>query len=69
MPQVNRRREPAGPDGAGERKDSMANKMQYVTHQRKDMLDYFQSVGGKHVTAADICECFRQSGKKIGMTT
>ena len=47
----------------------MANRMQYVTHQRKDMLDYFQSVGGKHVTAADICECFRQSGKKIGMTT
>ena len=47
----------------------MANRMQYVTHQRKDMLDYFQSVEGKHVTAADICECFRQSGKKIGMTT
>ena len=47
----------------------MANKMQYVTQQRKDLLEYLQTVEGQHVTAADICDCFHRSGRKIGMTT
>ena len=47
----------------------MANKMQYVTQQRKDLLEYFQTMEGQHVTAADVVDCFHRNGKKIGITT
>ena len=41
----------------------------YNTHQRQEVLTYLQNRAGEHVTAADICAFFKESGKPIGTAT
>ena len=41
----------------------------YKTKQGDELRTYLESVPGKHITAADVCDYFRQTGKPIGMAT
>lgn len=47
----------------------MNTKSPYKTRQGDDLRAYLESVPGKHITAGDVCEYFRRSGKTIGMAT
>ncbi|MBR6322861.1 MAG: transcriptional repressor [Lachnospiraceae bacterium] len=47
----------------------MAEKNQYRTRQRENLLRYLAEHPYKHFTAADICEHFRTGEQKIGTTT
>lgn len=47
----------------------MHSKGQYKTKQRDELRTYLESVPGRHITAGDVCEYFRNSGKPIGMAT
>lgn len=44
-------------------------KGQYKTRQREELLEYLQSVSGKHVTVNDIWKYFNANGITIGITT
>lgn len=41
----------------------------YKTKQGDELRGYLERMPGRHITAGDICEYFRQSGKPIGMAT
>lgn len=47
----------------------MNSKAPYKTRQRDELRNYLQSIPGQHITAADICEYFKNSGKPMGMAT
>lgn len=47
----------------------MKKKGQYQTSQRKELQNYLQTIEGKHITVADICEHFNAQGKTIGTST
>lgn len=47
----------------------MAQKSQYHTRQHDELLNYLQTVPGRHITVGDVCEHFRCCGKNIGTTT
>lgn len=47
----------------------MQSKGSYKTKQGDELRGYLESMSGRHITAGDVCEYFRQSGKPIGMAT
>ena len=47
----------------------MNSKSRYKTKQRELLLGYFETVPGKHVTAADICAYLRSREESIGQST
>lgn len=47
----------------------MNSKAQYKTKQRDEVRTYLESVPGKHITAGDVCEYFKKTGKNIGVAT
>lgn len=47
----------------------MPNKSAYKTKQGDELRNFLERVPGKHITAGDVCEYFRQSGKPMGMAT
>lgn len=47
----------------------MQNKASYKTKQGDELRSYLESVPDRHITAADVCDYFRRSGKSIGMAT
>ncbi len=47
----------------------MEQQSKYKTRQREILLDYLKTVPGKHVTASDLYEHFRQEGVSIGLST
>ncbi len=47
----------------------MAERSKYKTKQSEIMLEYFKKMAGKHVTAADVCEYFKEQGAPIGQAT
>ena len=47
----------------------MAEKNQYRTKQRENLLSFLAEHPHTHFTAADICEHFRTGEQKIGTTT
>ncbi len=47
----------------------MKGKNAYKTKQGDELRTYFENMPGKHITAADICDYFRDTGKPIGMAT
>ncbi len=49
--------------------NTMADKGKYNTKQRERILDYLQGVQGVHITAADVCNHFRDNGTTIGQST
>ena len=44
-------------------------KGKYKTRHSEEMLEFLETMQGKHVTVADVCEFFKGQGKNIGMTT
>ena len=44
-------------------------KQKYKTRQRDILLDYLKTVPGRHITAGDICDYFREQGSPIGQST
>ena len=47
----------------------MGERSKYNTRQREYILEYMQSVGGDHITAADVCEHFRSGANPMGQST
>lgn len=47
----------------------MNSKGQYKTKQGDELRAFLEQSPGKHITAGDVCDYFRQSGKSIGMAT
>lgn len=47
----------------------MAEKAQYQTKQRSDLLEYLEMMRGVHLTAAQIKAHFSEMGSTIGMAT
>lgn len=47
----------------------MNSRSKYKTKQREILVEYFKSVAGKHVTASDVCNYFREQGSAIGQST
>ncbi|MBR2592866.1 MAG: transcriptional repressor, partial [Oscillospiraceae bacterium] len=47
----------------------MAGRSKYNTKQREILLGYLKTVQGEHITAADVCRYFRESGTPIGQST
>ena len=47
----------------------MNSRAKYKTKQRELLLDYFATVPGVHVTAADVCGYFQSRGAEIGKST
>lgn len=47
----------------------MADKNQYKTRQRQELLDYLRSAGKGHITVSDVCGHFQRSGSPIGTAT
>lgn len=41
----------------------------YKTKQGDELRSFLESVPGKHITAADVCDYFRRTGKPMGMAT
>ena len=44
-------------------------KSKYKTKQREILLDHLKEIPGKHFTAGDICEYFKEQGAPIGQST
>lgn len=44
-------------------------KGQYRTKQRDELRAFLESVPGRHITAGDVCEYFKNAGTPIGMAT
>ena len=47
----------------------MNSRSKYRTKQREQLLHYFETVPGVHITAGDVCAYFRQQGTPIGQAT
>ena len=47
----------------------MPTRSKYKTKQRDLLLKYLESVSGKHITANDVCEYFKEQGDAIGQST
>lgn len=47
----------------------MQQKTQYKTKQRDELRAFLQQAPGKHITAGDVCEYFKNAGRPIGMAT
>ena len=47
----------------------MQPKAQYKTKQRDELRAFLEQAPGRHITAGDVCEYFRQAGRPIGMAT
>ena len=47
----------------------MTMKPKYKTKQREEMIAYLETVPGQHITAADVCDYFRQKGSPIAQAT
>ena len=47
----------------------MGERSKYNTRQREYILYYLESVGGDHITAADVCEHFRSGANPMGQST
>lgn len=47
----------------------MNGKSSYKTKQGDELRAYLESVPGRHITAADVCDYFKQSGRPMGMAT
>lgn len=47
----------------------MSEKTQYKTKQKEELIEYLETVPGKHITVNDVCDYFRSHGKSIGTTT
>ena len=47
----------------------MQSKGSYKTRQGDELRSFLESVPGQHITAADVCDYFRRSGKPMGMAT
>ena len=41
----------------------------YKTKQKEELLGYMKEAAGGHITAADVCEYFRQRGTPMGTAT
>ncbi len=41
----------------------------YKTKQRDKLISFLETVPGRHITAGDVCEAFRQEGDPIGQST
>ncbi|EUB16257.1 ferric uptake regulator family protein [Shuttleworthella sp. MSX8B] len=44
-------------------------KAEYQTRQRRQLIDYMKSTGGKHFTASDVVRYCKEQELGIGMTT
>ena len=44
-------------------------KAEYQTRQRRQLIDYLKSTGGKHFTASDVVHYCKEQELGIGMTT
>ena len=44
-------------------------KSKYKTKQREILLEHLKTIPGKHFTAGDICEYFKEQGSPIGQST
>ncbi len=47
----------------------MDSRSKYKTKQREILLSYLKSVTGQHITASDVCACFKEQGAAIGQST
>lgn len=47
----------------------MADKNQYKTRQREELLHYLRSAEQEHITVGDVCNHFQRSGNPIGTAT
>ena len=47
----------------------MHSKGQYKTKQRDELRTFLESVPGKHITAGDVCEYFKNNGRPMGVAT
>ncbi|MCR5509703.1 MAG: transcriptional repressor [Lachnospiraceae bacterium] len=47
----------------------MSERTKYNTKHRDRILRYLEGVQGKHITAADVCDHFRDQGDTIGQST
>jgi len=47
----------------------MNTKSKYRTRQRDILIEYLETVPGKHITVSDVCDYFRQIGSPIGQST
>ena len=47
----------------------MNSRSKYRTKQREILLQYFESVSGRHITVWDVCEYFRKRGEAIAQAT
>ena len=47
----------------------MAVKGQYKTKHRGELLEYLETVAGKHITVNEICDYFKEKGSPIGVAT
>ncbi|MBQ9562319.1 MAG: transcriptional repressor [Lachnospiraceae bacterium] len=47
----------------------MNSKSKYKTRQREVLLDYLETMPGRHITVNDVCEYCRDQGKPIGQST
>ncbi len=47
----------------------MTSKAKYKTKQREELISFFASVPGRHMTAGDICGCFKEKGIHISQAT
>ncbi len=47
----------------------MAEKGRYKTKHHEELIQYLQTIPGKHITAGDVCAHFRDEGKSMGTAT
>ena len=47
----------------------MSTRQRYKTRQRDLLLQYLESLPGRHITAGDVCAHFERQGMPIGQTT
>ncbi len=47
----------------------MNTRCKYKTKQKEMLIEYLQTVPGVHITAADVCEYFKNQGIAIGQST
>lgn len=47
----------------------MQTKGSYKTRQGDELRMFLEQTPGQHITAGDVCEYFRRTGKSIGMAT
>ncbi|MCR4990494.1 MAG: transcriptional repressor [Lachnospiraceae bacterium] len=49
--------------------ESKTTRSKYKTKQRSMLIDFFSSNKGKHITAGDVCNYFKEQGSSIGQST